>query len=346
MKWIHEADGLIRLHAVGFLAVWPLLGAAAVSRWTPRLFLGLLVTAFFFNTFGAVLNDVVDLPVDRTNRLRANTPLVRGVVPRMCALTLGLLQIPLVVVSHLAAGFPIGALPLVLGALASMAVYDLWSKKAPVPPAIEASQAAAGTLLVLYGAAVTGGRATPLVWPTALSAAAFILLVNAFHGGLRDLENDIAHGQRTTPIWLGCGSTVDGRFISKAMSVYSASLLSVLTVLALWTAAHVEVASEAGRMAVLWVVTACVFVNGMLFVFLHRTDSPAWDVVLRAHVASLPVPLLLAFTPALGVAWSLALFAVYVVPLLALDRSHLSLAMPWTPLMVVRTRSGQTSPRP
>ena len=62
------------------MAVWPLLGLAAVTDWSPLTVAGLLTVSLFFNTFGVLLDDAVHLDVDRRDPLRANRWLVRGTV--------------------------------------------------------------------------------------------------------------------------------------------------------------------------------------------------------------------------------------------------------------------------
>lgn len=332
---LQDADRLVRFHAFGFLVIWPLLGAAAVSAWTPRIFIGIAAVTLCFNTFGAILNDVVDLPVDRTNPLRARDPLVRGIINRRQALMIAVLQIPLMATAHWAAGFPWWTLTFTAFGLAGMAVYDLWSKTSRLPPAAEASQAAAGFMLVLYGATVTGRPLTGDVWPVALSAAAFILFVNAFHGGLRDIENDWRWDQRTTPIWLGCRAVEGGKVhITVAMSLYSAILQGLLIGLAIW------VTASAGDEFWTVPVVAAAAVNVILFMCEHTVRKPAWDVLLRVHVVSAAVPLMLAFAPRLGVAGSAWLFATYFVPMLVMDRSHLAAG----PVTMGASQARQMSP--
>ncbi len=319
---LRTADRLARFHAVGFLAIWPLLGAATSGDWSPRTLAGLLAVTLFFNAFGAILNDVIDLPVDRTNPLRARDLLVSGSVTRGQALALASLQVPFVALAHIVAGFPLPALALAAGGLLGMAAYDLWSKSVAIPPLIEGCQALAGSLLVVYGASISGGPLSPVVVPVALSAAAFILFVNAFHGGLRDVENDRACNQQTTPIWLGCTGVVDGRVhIAPLMTLYSGVLQVALIGLAVWTARLLG----AGPWGLAAVVAASLL-NAALFWAEHRVAKPAWDVLLRTHVAAAAVPVMLAFSPGLGATGTTLLFAVYATPMLLIERSHLSLA--------------------
>jgi 4-hydroxybenzoate polyprenyltransferase len=85
----------IRFAAFGFSVMLPLLGAATVTRHLsiPQT-LGLIVVALNFHGFSFVFNDVIDLPIDRTQALRTQSPLVRGVIRPRQALVFALLQIP------------------------------------------------------------------------------------------------------------------------------------------------------------------------------------------------------------------------------------------------------------
>src|SRR5690349_8948430 len=70
-----------RFPVMGVSALLPLLGAASVDP-HPSLapILGLLGVAVAYHNFAYIFNDVVDRPVDLTEPLRAQCPLVRGTV--------------------------------------------------------------------------------------------------------------------------------------------------------------------------------------------------------------------------------------------------------------------------
>jgi 4-hydroxybenzoate polyprenyltransferase len=303
-------EEFLRLYQTGFVAVWPLLGWACVIGWSWKPAAALLVISCSFNIFGGVLNDVVDVEADRKNPERVDWWLVSGAVTRTQALIVVALQIPVVIVAHLAAGFPPSALSWLVGSLLGQAAYDAFGKRCPMPPLAEAGEAAAAACLVLYGAASAGGELGPLVWMTAGAGAAFILLVNAFHGGLRDIADDIGSGVRTTPIWLGCrGIEAGAVHISAAMSAYAGCWLAILLALSLL------IAEAEGAAAVIPAGTGAV-ANVALFAALHQMRKPAWDIVLRLHVGLLMVPLMLAFGPRLGAPRSLLLLLVYITPMI------------------------------
>jgi 4-hydroxybenzoate polyprenyltransferase len=313
---ICDLDQLVRLHQLGFVAVWPLLGLATVSDWSPLTVAGLTAVSLFFNTYGVLLDDAVHVDVDRRDPLRTNRWVVRGVVTQRQALGVALVQLPLMVGSHFAAGFRSESLPYLLGAVAGQGIYDIYGKKCRVPPLMEAAEAAAALLLVIYGATATGAAdMNALVWLTAGAGAAFILLVNAFHGSLRDIEVELACNQRTTPIWLGCRGLKEGQVhISRAMSAYAGAWQFALLGLSL----AVVIQHEFSSRSLFSVIGAGVaaFANIGLFFLLHRVRKPAWDVLMRLHVTILILPLMFAFIPRLGPARASILFLVYFTPTL------------------------------
>jgi hypothetical protein len=170
-------------------------------------------------------------------------------------------------------------------------------------------------LLVLYGASATGdANMNALVWLTAAAAASFILLVNAFHGSLRDIEVELVCHQRTTPIWLGCLGVREGKVhISKAMSMYAGACQLTLLLLSLALARHESWQRNPGPVIATGIV---VVANAGLFFLLHRVRKPAWDVLMRVHVTILALPVLLAFIPRLGSTSATVLFLLYFTPTL------------------------------
>ena len=306
-----QLDEFLRVYQVGFVAVWPLLGLACAQAWTLRSVAGLLAISAGFNVFGGVLNDLCDLPSDREAPERSERWLVTGVVSERLARVVVIAQIPILLVIHLAAGFRTASLGWLVAALIGQAIYDALGKRSRIPPLAEAGQAAAASFLVLYGATCATDSFIPLAWPTAAAGAALLLLVNAFHGGLRDLDDDSRSRVRTTPIWFGCASTVDAIRISPAMSAYASCWLALLV------ASSLVVASQVGSVTLAVTSFGCV-INVVLFVLLHHLKKPTWDVVLRAHVALLMLPIMTAFTPLLGIGASAVLFTIYLVPVLLL----------------------------
>src|SRR5687767_9468842 len=147
----------IHLRRFAFTVFLPLMGAAtAIQQGTLTQILLIIVTAFQFHIFTYVLNDVIDLPVDRLMAKRAGHPLVRGDMTSKTALVIALVQIPLILVTVWYAEVSRQALVALLMAIICMAIYDIWGKKVAFPPLTDLVQALSWGSLTLYGAWVVG----------------------------------------------------------------------------------------------------------------------------------------------------------------------------------------------
>ena len=125
---------LIHLRRFAFTAFLPLMGAAtAVQRSNPAPVLVIVLMAFQFHIFTYVLNDVIDLPVDRLMPKRKYHPLVRGEIRRGTALALALVQIPLMLLTGWLARISLAACGALLAAIICMSIYDVWGKRLAFP---------------------------------------------------------------------------------------------------------------------------------------------------------------------------------------------------------------------
>lgn len=203
MLMLKRISRFLRLAAAGATVAIPLLGAVTASGESALgPMAAVAAVGLAHHVFSFVLNDVIDLPIDRTEPRRSPSPLVQGLISPRAALV--------VAVSAGVVGFGLsarlGGSPraqvLLVGSLVLVAVYDIWGKRTPIPPAIDVVQGVGWALLAWYGAEMAGG-ATAVTAVFAVFLVGYITLVNGVHGGLRDLENDRAHGARTTAIFFG-----------------------------------------------------------------------------------------------------------------------------------------------
>lgn len=214
----------LRFEYLSFTLALPVLGAASV---TPSISLeqaaGLLAAAFFFHVHAGFINDLIDLPLDRTNPNRAGYPVARGSLNSGHALWLALAALALAFAAAVTQETPAhGSL---MAAFALMTVYNLWGKKLPVPPFMDAILSASFAALVLFGA-VSAGSTGPLTLLVCTLVALFMMLANAF-GGLRDLVNDLRHGAITTAIFFDARPLKNGLHVPRAL-IWYISLLAVV----------------------------------------------------------------------------------------------------------------------
>ncbi|MEO8083115.1 MAG: UbiA family prenyltransferase [Ardenticatenales bacterium] len=316
-----DVDGLLRVHFVFFSALLPVLGGVSVRRTlSPGAIAALVAIGLCFHVFAYVLNDVVDLPIDRTQPLRRRDPLVRGVIRPGQALGLALAAVPLGLALTLAPPLRGGwaaAIALCVG-FGCMAVYDVYGKRAAFPPLTDAVQGVAWGSLAVVGALAVGGPTTAGTWVAAAHAALFILLINGIHGGLRDLANDVAGGARTTAIVFGARPRAAGGIdVPPAVAAFAFTVTALVLAVdgaAVWGNAFGY--DGATRQAMLAVVGAlAVLALGLLGAVL-RPHGVVFQVGFRLQMFLLLMLLPIVFFPSLSpaVRWTLGvLLALSVV---------------------------------
>lgn len=283
---VEAVDRFVRLHFLGFTFLLVLLGGVSVS---PSLSVGqlllLLAVGMCFHNFSYVLNDVIDLPVDRTQPARSRDYLVRGVIKPWQALLFALAQVPPAVALSLWAGAPWSAIRVLLLGFGLMTIYDLWGKKCAVPPLTDLAQGLGWGCLVLYGALALGASPNILTWVAFASGAGFILLINGVHGGLRDLTNDLAQGSLTTAIFFGSRPTPRGATVSSGLKTFAMTVQCFLVLTTAWALVfardYFSIAEWRGLLLFQGLLQG-VNLSYMLRVF--RTDSSTWERDFRLHL--------------------------------------------------------------
>jgi 4-hydroxybenzoate polyprenyltransferase len=220
----------IHFSVLGFSIILPLLGAAAVSStFTGYEVLGLIGAAVTFHIFAYVLNDVIDLPLDRTQPLRAGSPLVQGKIQPWLALLIALFQIPLALAFTYLLAFGSLAYIALVSAFILMAAYNVWGKRIPFPHLTDVIQGLGFGAMVLYGAAAIAGRSSRILAVIFAFVVVFIVMINGIHGSLRDLANDLNYGARTTAILLGARTSgINGLILPLRFRLYALALQVLL----------------------------------------------------------------------------------------------------------------------
>jgi 4-hydroxybenzoate polyprenyltransferase len=228
----------LRFEYLAVAIIFPLIGAAtATNRLTGFQLVGILGGAVAFHIYVSLLNDIIDLPLDRTNPNRAAYPLVSGKISPNTALFIALIQIPIVVLIIYWQSGSMTAYLIMALALGMMTIYDIWGKWSSFPPAIDIIQGVGFSSLVLYGAALTGGL-TRLSWLAFALGIVWMVVINLL-GGLRDLHSDLAFGVNTTPIYFGVRPSGTEESIPRFVSYYGYILQALMiaggTLLILWS---------------------------------------------------------------------------------------------------------------
>jgi 4-hydroxybenzoate polyprenyltransferase len=210
---------LIRLPLFCFSGLLPLLGAAP-ARPSVAQAVVLLGVALCVHVYAGLLNDVVDLPHDRTQSWRRFDPLVTGAVRPQAALAAIAIQPPLALALTRMVGAPGAAYLALVLAFAGITIYDLWGKRTAFPPLTDAVQGLGWAMLVAYGAVAVLPAPPAATLVPCVCVVFYTLMASGIHGNLRDLANDFDRHARTTAILLGARPGPDGPILSAGVMAY------------------------------------------------------------------------------------------------------------------------------
>lgn len=311
----------IRVSTLGFTLPLPLLGHASAQRELPLDVAGpLLAIGLAFHVFAYVLNDVMDLPVDRGEPLRADSLLVRGVIRPSQALALALLPLPLAFAIAWAAGAPPAALLALGAAFAGMAAYDVYGKRCRWPLLTDAVQALGWCALMAVG--LHWQAAPPRADTPWLLAYVFltVLLVNGVHGGLRDVDNDRRAGARTTAIAFGVRVGTDGRLqLPPAFAAYTMALQAALIGCALMALARLQLPPAGQAAATAMVLAALALSTGLgLLAWRRRERLPSLLAAGGAQIVATLAVMPALYLPWLDTAAAVTVLACFTLPAIAM----------------------------
>ncbi|MFH1101944.1 MAG: UbiA family prenyltransferase [Methanobacteriota archaeon] len=203
---------LLRLPGLGGLSIAPVFGAISVGVLDLRVLSILFLIGAFSSIYGFVLNDYIDVEVDKLSKELSNRPLVKGTISCRTALLICLLCVIgtfitiFLVFYNTYPSFVFGILCILLSAVFG-SFYNFYGKRFIGSDLIVALSEA---LLVLFGAymVVQGGALTIYTWLIFLLTFNQLVYENAVSGGIKDADHDplmkvkniaLATGVKVTP---------------------------------------------------------------------------------------------------------------------------------------------------
>jgi 4-hydroxybenzoate polyprenyltransferase len=195
---------------MGLTGVAPVLGA--LSMWTIsettlfQLFV-LFCIGCFSHVYGFVINDLIDIKVDKLSNELFARPLVSGSISRKKA--------AIFAVACMIASFVVSILfykelvsyvlliSILIIAYTLATIYNFASKKYP---GMDFFVAGAVFFLILFGAATVSINqllSNPLIWIVAFIGALQVLFMNMFNGAIKDIDHDEKGLANTLAIRLG-----------------------------------------------------------------------------------------------------------------------------------------------
>jgi len=199
---------------MGLTGIAPVLGA--LSMWTVsettitlfQLFI-LFCIGCFSHVYGFVMNDIIDIKVDKLSNELFARPLVSGSISRkkaaifavVCMIFSFILSIFFFKDKELVSCFLLISILIFAYILAT--IYNFASKKYP---GMDFFVAGAIFFLILFGAATADIEqllSNPLVWIVASIGALQVLFMNMFNGAIKDIDHDEKGLANTLAIRLG-----------------------------------------------------------------------------------------------------------------------------------------------
>jgi len=197
---IKEYAKFLRLKALGVSTI-AVIGALSVKE---TIELSHFVILFFivaiYNMLGFVLNDYIDLEIDKKSKELSERPLVKRTISKKTALSIIILFYILIIFTGIVFFHSILPLLFLSISLALGTIYDCYGKKFL---GSDITLSASVAFLCLFGAATASTEIRLLTIIIASIYFMHVLFFNIIEGGFKDADNDRRCGAKTTASYLG-----------------------------------------------------------------------------------------------------------------------------------------------
>lgn len=185
---------LMRIPGIGALSLPPVIGAITVNNLSISTTITLFIIGIFLSIFGFILNDYIDIDLDKQSKSLSGRPLVKGTITKRNSIIIMLtclLFAWLMVFIFLFKNENLFYLSLLVLLISNLLIiiYDLYGKKLLGSDLIFAL---AETLFFLFGALVasTNGILSIFTWVGLIIIFSQMFYENAITGGLKDADHD------------------------------------------------------------------------------------------------------------------------------------------------------------
>jgi 4-hydroxybenzoate polyprenyltransferase len=187
-----KALGVSTIAVIGALSVR---GTIEVSQFLILFFIGAL-----YNSLGFVLNDYVDLEIDKGSKELFDRPLVKKTISKKTALSIIILFYVLIISTGILFFHNFLSLLFLSLSLIFGTIYDCYGKKFF---GSDVTLSVSVAFLCLFGAATASTEIRLLTIIIASIYFMHVLFFNIIEGGFKDADNDRKYGAKTTASYLG-----------------------------------------------------------------------------------------------------------------------------------------------
>jgi len=274
---IFDYARLLRLPGLGGLSIAPVFGAISVGVYDIKTLLLVFLIGAFSAIYGFVLNDYVDVEVDKLSKDLTNRPLVKGTISKniallICAIcVIGAFTIIFVFFYKNQLSFYLGVLIILLTAVLG-SIYDLFGKKFVGSDFLVALSEA---LLVLLGAFIVleNGTVNIITWIIFILTFNQLLYMNAVVGGLKDVDHDYLKGVKNIALTSGVKVKKDKTlFVPLSFKVFGWGIRVFSAVILFFPILFYNVHYEIWQILLLVIFVLGVLLLSMQFLTLKKFD--------------------------------------------------------------------------
>ncbi|MBS3748501.1 MAG: UbiA family prenyltransferase [Candidatus Thermoplasmatota archaeon] len=219
---------LLRFPGLGGLAIPPVIAAMTVETFDLVTLSLLFLLGAYSSIFGFVLNDYVDIEVDKQSKELKDRPLVSGSISQQAALWICFTMIMLTFVTFfiLFYGETITALRFssvlfILIAWILGSIYDVYGKKIFASDILVALSVA---FIFLIGAFALNKEPTLFTWIIFVLTFNNLFHMNAIEGGIKDADHDVIMNVNNIALRFGVSVNQDRLFIPLSFKILSMSV--------------------------------------------------------------------------------------------------------------------------
>lgn len=305
MKGLEKAKTYLRLcrfQTAGLIATISALGAAVASLESFYLLFLVFLIGALYHIFLYVLNDYIDIEVDRQSKDLQRKPLVSGDISERNALAIVFLAVIMMYLLTIlffpyVQTFLILSIAVILGA-----IYDCFGKR--ITGVSDFIMAGSLASMFLFGASTVYFPFSQVVILMFLIILFFTVYGNAVEGGLKDVDHDYLAGARTLATVMGV-KVRDGRLIlSKGFALFSWSIEIVSFILIILLAYQPEInvfsSNDYIRIGIVVLLIVVSFISTSMFLTLKKFDRAKMKKLFGVINSSSGALLIILLFPILG----------------------------------------------
>lgn len=302
---------LFRFQTSAATATAPLIGALVIGQRNILLLFILLIIGIFYHIYGFVLNEYIDIDIDRKSKDLNKKPLVSGSISKryakfiiiiscVCACVITIIFIPK----------PLPILFLFLSIVCG-GIYDIFGKK------ILGSDFILGAgffFLCLFGASTYSYNFSNITLVICFLYFFHIIFNNAVEGGLKDVYHDHLAGAKTTATRLGVRLKEGKPLVTKTFQVFAYVItlifIGLIFLLIYYQDYNLWLDRYSYHIIIVGLFSLLLFITLYKFLHLPKFDRSRLKRLFSAYEITAYLMLLVVLSPMLGLGITISLFLI------------------------------------